>query len=54
MAGAPEQRGSARGFYDSKEALRYSTCLKTLQLQQELTQTALQLLNLPVSTSPGC
>ena len=50
---APEQQGTARGFYDSKEALRYSTCSQTLQLQRELTQAAVQLLHLPVSPPPS-
>ena len=45
---APEQRDTAAGFYDSKEALRYNTCHQTQQLQRELTQAALQLLHLPV------
>lgn len=49
MALKPEQQGTASDFYDSNEALRYSTCSQTLQLQRELTQAAMQLLNLPVS-----
>ena len=52
MALAPEQRGTATSFYNSEEALRYSSCLQTAQLQQDLTQAALQLLNLPVSLDP--
>ena len=51
MALKPEQQGTASGFYDSNEALRYSTCSQTLQLQRELTQAGIQLLNLPVSFS---
>lgn len=50
IALAPELRGTACAFYDSKEALRYSTCTQTLQLQRELTQAAIQLLHLPVSS----
>lgn len=49
IALAPELRGTACAFYDSKEALRYSTCTQTLQLQRELTQAAIQLLHLPAS-----
>lgn len=49
MALTPEQQGTACDFYDSKEALRYTTCTQTLQLQRELTQAAIQLLHLPVS-----
>ena len=49
MALKPEQQGTASGFYNSTEALRYSTCSQTLQLQRELTQAAIQLLDLPVS-----
>ena len=47
----PEQRGTASAFYNSKEALRYSTCHQTNKLQEELTVAALQLLALPVSAS---
>ncbi len=46
----PEQQGTAPSFYDSREALRYSTCHQTSQLQEELTVAALQLLDLPVSS----
>ncbi|KAA6429391.1 MAG: hypothetical protein FRX49_00785 [Trebouxia sp. A1-2] len=42
----PEQQGTAPSFYDSREALRYSTCHQTSQLQEELTVAALQLLDL--------
>jgi len=47
----PEQQGTAPSFYDSREALRYSTCHQTSQLQEELTVAALQLLDLPVSST---
>ena len=46
----PEQQATAPSFYDSREALRYSTCHQTSQLQEELTVAALQLLDLPVSS----
>lgn len=46
----PEQQGTAPSFYDSREALRYSTCHQTSQLQEELTVAALQLLDLTVSS----
>lgn len=49
MALTPEQRGTASSFYNSEEALRYSSCFQTGQLQRDLTKVALQLLNLPVS-----
>ena len=45
----PEQQGTAAAFYNSREALRYSTCHQTSKLQEELTVAALQLLALPVS-----
>lgn len=48
LALMPEQQGSAADFYSGNEALRYSNCQQTIQLQQELTRAALQLLNLPV------
>ena len=47
----PEQQGTATTFYNSREALRYSSCHQTLQLQVELTNVALQLLDLPVRFS---
>ena len=47
----PEQTGTATAFYNNEEALRYSTCLQTNQLQRELTEAALHLLNLPVGTN---
>ncbi len=48
----PELQGTAASFYNSKEALRYSSCHQTSQMQEELTLVALQLLDLRVSF--GC
>lgn len=44
----PEQRGEAQAFYGSEEASRYSNCHQTHQKQTEITEVALQLLDLPV------